>query len=238
MWLTIIVLAILGYYIYFLEKRLRLIEETRGPNFSHWFSVDINETLSKNKLFLKMMGIKSGADGKDYDKWTKEEKNMWDKFPDDLSDRLHVNIMYLVSENAYFISTFNGVPRMVLREDIGTSGLIYSTVVAGDKDRVKEYLEFEIYERLISNDQGKKEWVITPCINYKEGIFKFDNNKFEVICDFPHFSEKKDKDLENLGFEVKREGGGDIYEDPFGEKHSLPMEIKYIKNGTEIGYVY
>jgi|SRR3989344_1458411 len=237
MWLTIFVAVILGYYVYQLEKRLRSIEETRGPGYSHWFSINASEALSKNKKFMEMIEIKSGAEGKDYDEWTKAEKDKWGKYPEELMNRLRVTVTYLASENAYFVSTFQGTPRIIHRDDIKTNGLIYSAVVAGDEQGIKTNMEFDIYERLLHKGD-RREWVITPCIRYNEGIFKYDTNKFEALCDFPHFSEKKDDELEKLGFKIEREGGDDIYEDPFGEKHSIPTEIKYKKNGVEIRYVY
>jgi hypothetical protein len=243
MWLTIIIAVVLGYYIYQqLDKRLRAIEETRGPEYSHRFSVIALDAVLKHKKFGEISGIKSASEGKDYKDWSKEDKSKWEKdkkLRETLWNRINVNLTYLVSENAYFVSTYKNNPTIVHRDS--NTNLLYSAIVVGDEDGLKDHIEFLIYERLIKYDQGKYGWVLTPCLQYRDDhIFDVNkNHSFTSLCDFPLFrTDLKDEEIKKLGFEIERNGGDDIYEDSFGEKHSIPTEIKYKKNGVEIRYVY
>lgn len=242
MWLTLLIAVVLGYYIYKLEKRVRSIEETRGPEYSHRFSINVFDAILKHDKFGKIAGIKSANDGKDYKDWTKEDKIKWEKdkklremlWPSSL-----VSLNYLVSENAYFVSTNKNNPNFIHRDS--NCNLLYSDIVIGDKDGFKDHIEFSIYERLIKYDEGKYGWVLTPCLQYRDDHI-LDINKshtFTTLCDFPLFrTDLSDEEAKKLGFEVERRGGDDIYEDSFGEIQSIPTEIKFKKNGVEIRYVY
>ena len=92
---------------------------------------------------------------------------------------------------------------------------------------------------MIKHDQGKYSWVLTPCLKYRDEKIIGGKREFTALCDFPLFrTDLTDEEVKKLGFEVERRGGDDIYEDSFGEKHSIPTEIKYKRNGVEIRYVY
>jgi len=241
MWLTIIIAVVLGYYIYQqLDKRLRAIEETRGPGYSHWFSVNVLDAVLTHKKFGELTGIKGASEGKEYKDWSKADQDRWHKnFAEKIVDKTRVKINYLQSENTYFVSTHK-TNALIIKRDSNTN-LLYSAIVVGDEDGFKGNIEFLIYERLIKHDQGKYSWVLTPCLQYRDDHI-LDINKshtFIMLCDFPLFrTDLNDEEIKKMGFEIERNGGDDIYEDSFGEKHSIPTEIKYKKNGVEIGYVY
>lgn len=238
MWTSIIIAVIFTYFIYQLEKRVKHLEEGKGQGYSHKFSIDASIAFSKNKKFREMVGIKSASEGKEYEDWTKAEKDKWGKYPEKFRNRLRVSISYLASDNAYYISSFQETPYLIFRNDIATFRPIYSAYIAGDEQGIKANLKFCIYERLIVDEEGKREWVISPCIEYNDGFLNYDKNKFEALCDFPHFADKQDEQIKQLGFKIKRDGGDDIYEDPFGETHSLPVDVIYEKHGVEIKYAY
>ena len=238
MWLTLFVAVILGYYIYQVEKRVRSIEETRGPGFSHWFSVNALDAVIKHKKFGEITGIKSASEGKEYKNWSKADKDRWHKnFSEKIADRTRVTLNYLQSENAYFVGTYKTNPSVVQRDS--NTNLLYSAIVAGDEDGFKDHIEFLIYERLIKHDQGKYSWVLTPCLQYRDEKIIDGKHEFTALCDFPLFrNDLSDEEIKKLGFEIDRQGGDDIYEDSFGEEHAIPTIIKYKKNGVEILYVY
>lgn len=236
MWIYLIVGGILIYSIYRLEKRVKTLEELRGPEYSHWFSIDCAVALSDNIKFREMLGIKSVSLGKDYEKWPKEEKTKWGKYPTKFTDRLKVKFTYLASENAYLISPRNGIPTLIHRDELKSS-LLYSAIVAGDEDGLKPHIEFDIYERFVDSQSGRR-WYLIPCLTYNDEIFEYEKRKFEVLCDFPHMGQKNEDELKKLGFEIQKDGGNDIYEDSFGEKHAIPTVVKFKKNGVEFTYVY
>lgn len=240
MWLTLLVAVVLGYYIYQVEKRVRSIEETRGSGYSHWFSVNVLDAVINHKKFGELTGIKGASEGKEYEDWSKADKDHWHKnFAEKIADKTRVTLSYLQSENAYFIRTYKTNPSLVQRDS--NTNLLYSANVVGDDDGFKDHIELLIYERLIKNDQGKYDWVLTPCLQYRDDHIH-DINKshiFTTLCDFPLFrTDLSDEEAKKLGFEVERRGGDDIYENSFGEKQSIETEIKFKKNGVEIRYVY
>lgn len=238
MWLTILLALILGYYIYQVEKRVGSIEETRGPGYSHWFSVNVLDAVLKHKKFGEITGIKSASDGKAYKDWSKADKDRWHKnFAEKIADKTRVTINYLQPENAYFVRTYKTNPTIAQRDS--NTNLLYSAIVVGDEDGFKDNIDFSIYERLIKYDKGNYGWVLTPCLEYQDGKIFDGKREFTALCDFPLFrTDLTDEEVKKLGFEVERRGGDDIYEDSFGEKHSIPTEIMYKKNGVEIRYVY
>ena len=236
MWLSLIIAAILGYYIYQQSKRIHALEEVRGPGFSHWFSVNAMDAVMKHKNFGEITGIKSASEGKDFKDWSKADKDKWYKIAKDVSSKSNISFTYLPGENAYFVNTFKRTPSFVHRDD--TSNLLYSTIIVGDEDGFKDNIELLVYERLRKGAQGKYEWFITPCLEYKDEKMFGGKRDFQVLCEYPHLRDKsEDDELKQLGFEIERRGGDDIYEDSFGEKHSIPTEVKYKKNGVEIRYV-
>jgi len=240
MWLTLLVAVALGYYIYQVEKRVRSIEETRGPGYSHWFSVNAFDAVLKHKKFGELTGIKGASEGKEYTDWSKTDQDRWHKkFAEKIVDKSRVTINYLQSENTYFVRTYKSNPSVVQRDS--NTNLLYSAIVVGDEDGFKDHIEFLIYERLIKNDEGKYGWVLTPCLQYRDDHIH-DINKshtFTILCNFPLFrNDLSDEEIKKLGFEIDRQGGDDIYEDSFGEKHSMRTIIEFKKNGVEIRYVY
>lgn len=238
MWLTLLVAVILGYYIYQVEKRVRSVEETRGPGYSHWFSVNVLDAVINHKKFGELTGIKGASEGKEYKDWSKADKDHWHKnFAEKVADKTRVTINYLQSENAYFVRTYKSNPSIVQRDS--NTNLLYSAIVVGDEDGFKDHIEFLIYERLIKHDQGKYSWVLTPCLQYRDEKIIGGKHEFTPLCDFPLFrTDLNDEEVKKLGFKIDRQGGDDIYEDSFGEKHSIPTVIEYKKNGVEIRYVY
>jgi len=237
MWLTIIVAVVLGYYIYNLEKRIKSLEEVRGPGYSHWFMVNALKAVMNHKKFGEITKIKSAQEGKDFKDWSKADKDRWYKISDRIATKSHVKFSYLPGENAYFVNTGKETPYLTHRS--GTNNLLYSEIIVGDVDGFKDHITLDIYERLRKGAQGKYEWYLTVCLDYKDEKFFGGKKDFQILCEFPHFRESvEDDELKQLGFEIKRQGGDDIYEDSFGENHAIPTVVEYIKNGVEIRYVY
>lgn len=237
MWSAIIILIIVFIYGYQLEKRIRSIEETRGPSYSQRFWIDPSEAILKYDKLGDVLGIKSIKEGKSYDKWTKEDKDKWNKnYSKDFFNDISLHITYLQSENAYFVKAGSNSPYFSYRDS--TNNYVYSKIIAGDKDGFKNNIEFVVYDRLMKDKEGKYHWVITPCIKFSDGAFK-GKSDFINLCDFPIFSaDRSDEFVRKFGFEVKRSGGDDFYEDDFGEHHSILTEVEYKKNGVIFRYFY
>jgi hypothetical protein len=238
MWLTILIGIIFFYTLYQFDKRIKTIEQTRGKGYSHWFSVGVQDAIIKHRKFGEITGIKSATEGKNYNEWSKVDKEKWSKMSPKISEQMrkwYVTITYLASEDAYFVNNYKDSPTIIFRKD--TTNLLYSSIVVGDKNGFDPNIEFLLYERLIKKENGNSEWVLVPCLQYS-GKWLAGEKDFIVLCEFPHFAEKNENDLKHLGFEIKRSGGDDIYTDQFGKMQGIPTEIKYIKNGAEIRYVY
>jgi len=231
---TIIVFIILGLIAYQINKRIERLEDSRRNNYSFWFSINVVEAFSRNTQYRILRGIKNAT--KDYNKWTEKEKKRWGKHDESINE-MKVKIAYLSVENAYYISTSTGFSNIIFRKELQTNP-IYSTVVAGDKELVKPYICFIIYERLTYNKRGLREWCITPSIEYNGGglLTKNNSDNFEALCDFPIFPSKTDDELKKLGFSINNWGGDDVFEDDFGDKHVVPTERTYKKNGASITF--
>lgn len=237
MWTTIIII-ILGYYIFYqVDKRVRMLEEAKRHKNSHRFSVDVSNAVMKHKKFGELTGIKSASEGKEYKDWSKTDKQKLNHISQNINNNSSVSLTYLASENAYFIRTGEGGSYIAFRDSI--NNLLYSAIVAGDKDGWKSNIEFLLYERFIKKDHGKYEWILVPCLKYKgDNSFKKEDRTFDTLFEFPHFKERRtDEELKQLGFEIDRWGGDDVFTDDFGEMDTIPTVLKYIKNGAEIRYV-
>lgn len=234
---NILIIAILGYWIFQLEKRLRSIEGTRGPGFSHNFSISCTRAIFAHKKFGEITGIKSASLGKEFKDWSKSDKERWDKmYREKIGDKTNISVRYLQSENSYFVKTYKTSPIIISRGN--NPELLYSTIVVGDEDGFGERIELLIYERLVKDTQGKYFYVLSPCLQYSDGLISSKKEFFITLCDFPLFKpDISDDEMRKLGFEVKRQGGDDWYEDSFGTNHSIPLIVEYTKNGVEIRYV-
>ena len=241
MWFTIIIGIVIAYYAFHqLDKRLHRLEEVRGPGYSHWFSVNAIDAVIKHKKFGEITGIKSASEGKEFKDWPKADKDKWFKlYAEKATNRSYVLFNYLASENAYFVKTFktNSPPSIIHRD--GTSNLLYSATIIGNDDGFEPHIELLVYERLVKGAQGKYEWVLVPCLQYRDEHIHSEKHEFSILCEFPHFREQReDEELKQLGFKVERSGGDDVYKDAFGQMQSISTEITYEKNDVEIRYVY
>ncbi|MEK9179232.1 MAG: hypothetical protein AAB893_02075 [Patescibacteria group bacterium] len=73
MWISILLAIILGYFIYQQGKRLRALEEVRGPGYVHRFNINAIDAIMKHKMFGHITGIKSASEGKEFKDWTKAD---------------------------------------------------------------------------------------------------------------------------------------------------------------------
>lgn len=236
MWQNLLVLLVLGYFIYLIDKRVRKLEEVRGPGYPQSFSIDARGSILKHKRFGELTGIKSAIEGKNYKEWSSEDRTKLSRPIRALLDKSRIWITYLQGENAYFVKTLEGNSTILRRDETDTTDLLYDCIVAGDPDGVDSHLSLTIYERWIKGFDGKHEYVIVPCLTYRdEDMDKED--EFEALCEFPLFRQfTNDEQINRLGFEIKESGGGDVYEDSFGEKHAIPTIVTFEKNGVEIKY--
>ena len=235
MWNYLIVGGVIFYLFYTLDRRLKKLEENRGSVPSHEFVVEASNAIYQNKLFAKISGIKSGLEGKSVNKWSKEEITKWRKdYYKNISKKSFIRFVYLASEDTFIVQNSGSI-------DISSPKLgknyIFSTVVAGDEEQMKDYLELGVISRIIKNQQDKYMRVITVYLEeHYEGFDK--KAKPTILFDFPFgYWHLKDEDYKNLGFEIKHDGGNDVYEDSFGEMNSMPSITKYLKKGAEIRFV-
>lgn len=236
-WLLIIGGFIL-YATYSIDKRIKRLEEVRGPGFSHWFSVNAVEAVIKHKRFGEITGIKGASEGKEYKDWSKADKEkLSEMWYEKAFNRARVTFTYLAGEDAYFVKNYDNSISIVHREH--TKNLLYSTVIVGDESELKPHLDLLIFERIVKGEKGKYERMLSTCLEYRDGKI-LGKRDFQILCDFPLFREdlEIDEDIKQLGFEIKREGGDDVYKDYFGEMAAIPTSAEYTKNGVEIRYVY
>ncbi len=163
MWilLSAVVLLVL-LWVYALDRKLKEINDLRGHGQSHWFGLETANAVGRNKHFKKMYKNGSSVSNddiknlKDAKKAVAETRDQWKKIPQKFLDRMTIKITYLASENVYFIEPLKGNPEIVLRNDIDTIRLLYSAIIGGDEECVKEYLELSVYERLVYDSTGKR----------------------------------------------------------------------------------
>ncbi len=240
MWLTtVIVIVIAGYFYYQIDRRIKNLEKERNSGYSYSMSIDAVQSVLKFDKFGELCGIASATEGKEFKDWTKTDK---DKLKSSNSDfrkfrlRSRVNLTYLSSENAYFINSYQGC-GIIFRDQ--TTNLLYSATVAGDDDGLENHILFSIYEKLVKSPQGIYEWMLLPCLEYRDEDNSNEKNKFITLCEFPHFARNiDDDDFRNLGFIVDRREGLDFFKNVFGEEEVLPTIIKYKKNGVDISFSY
>lgn len=232
MW-TLISVIIFFILIYTLDRRIKKLEEARGRGFSWAFNIDGLEAVLQNEMFGRITGIKSAEEGKPYKHWTEAEKNIWHKkYQEEMASKTQVRLTYLVSEDAFFVKGKEG-STIVLHDVLGNS-YIYSANVIGDKDEVEDYLEFGLMDR-IKKDSGTYQRVITGYLKEHKGIME--KGEFKILFDFPfNRNDMRDEDFKSLGYEVEHMGGDDIYQDDFGETHSLLRLTTLKKNGAKIWF--
>jgi len=231
MWNYITGLVVIYVFIQLVEKILNIFRKNYGSSQSHRFSIDANFALIKNKKFLEMIGIKSGAEGKEYDSWTKTEKEKWDNFALNGGPQT-VDITYLSSENSYYISSGISSGYFFLRDN--ENQIIYSKIIAGDKDGLDENIEFGIYEK---SGGFMKHNAIVPFFRYSKRNDDTGGD-FIPLCEFPNLPLMSDSKYMKLGFEVNRSGGNDWYEDDFKDGHAIPVSKTYKKNGVMFDFVF
>ncbi len=227
--------VVIYYIFYVLDKRIKKLEANRGSTPSHKFFIEASNAIYQNKLFAEISGIKSGLEGKPVKEWSKGEVTKWRKdYYRNISQKAFIKLVYLASEDAFIVQNSGGTD-IYLPES--SKNDIFSAVVAGDEDQMKDYLELGVVDRTIKKEGGEYTRVITA---YLEEHYEDFHKKVKptILFDFPFgYWDLKDEDYKNLGFEVERQGGGDIYTDSFGETRGIPTITKYIKNGAEIRFV-
>jgi hypothetical protein len=234
MTLLIVLLLLFGLFI-FLNNRINNLKQEKGNYYSQWWRINASGSLISYKPFLKLIGINRNLSEIAFDKWMKQEKDIWGKYPEKFTKRMNLKINYLASEDSYFIQPESGNSYLVQRGKMNS--LIYSAIIAGDENGLDPHIEFQIFERNIALNGERIEPVFTLCLQYNDKLFNYDKKDFKILCDFPLFDIKKDDELKNLGFEVDRQGADDVYKDSFGEMHSIPLMLKYKKNGAKISQV-
>lgn len=228
---------VFGLFIY-LFNRIHKLEQSKGIYDSQWLRIKTTQSLLGYEPFLKLVGIKSNLAKKDYDKWTKKEKEIWGKYPSKYVGKMNVKINYLASEDSYLVQPESGKSYLVQRG--GTNSIIYSGIIAGDEEGFNPHINLDIYERYVDFGGERKEPAFTICLEYTGKIFNYNYNKndFKILCDFPIFDLKTDEEFKKLGFEVDRTGADDVYKDSFDEMHSIPLMMNYKKNGVLINRVF
>jgi hypothetical protein len=227
------IIAFIGALVVYLYWATSKTLEGRKQSPSHWFNVDVKESVLLHKKFKDITGLERYKNWNEYEKLPKHEKEKWEKIWKEL-EKAYVSVNYLSSENAYYINNNVDNPYFVLRED--NLHLLYSAILLGDKSGFKSNIEFLLYERF---ENGK--WLLVPCLQYSDdskNYFDKDRKSFDILFEFPLFDNLSTEKAKELGFEYKKTGGDDVYTDHFGKMHGVPTEVKYIKNGAIIRYVY
>jgi len=117
---------------------------------------------------------------------------------------------------------------MVLNDD--TNKILYSAFVVGDTFN-RDNLEFIIKRRFVTINK-KREDVITAYFKRSYGLTGKEPEAI-LLFDFP-FATWNDEILKTNGFEVKYEGGDDVWTDELGDSTSALSWISIKKNGAEI----
>lgn len=241
-WLTFLIVALILWESYKNDKRLKKLEENRGLIYSQSFVIDVLGDVLSNPMLGSIMNIKSSQAGKPFEDWTENDKTKWHKSKDikTIADRSKLRLVYLASEDGYLVSSSGKILYFVL-PDI-SHRYLYSQIITGDEDGFKDHLEFNLVERHIYNKKNEYTIVISGYLQAKhEGsIFKKPVTTF--LFDFPIYNYKKgrpkEEDFKEFGFEIERSGGDDVYDDVFGESHSISTSVKFKKNGSEISFFY
>ncbi|RJQ27953.1 hypothetical protein C4577_00370 [Candidatus Parcubacteria bacterium] len=230
---TLISVILFFIFFYALDRRIKRIEEARGRGFSWAFNIDALESVLQSEMFGRITGIKSAEKGRPYKEWTEAEKNIWHKkYHETIAPKTQVRLTYLVSEDAFFVKG-KDAPSVVLHDVLGSS-YIYTINVIGDKNEIESYLEFGLTDR-IKKDKGIYQRVITGYLKEHKGISE--TGDFKVLFDLPFTrNNMSDEDFKSLGYDIEHMGGDDIYQDDFGETHSLLRITTLKKNGAKIWF--
>jgi len=236
--MTLLEYLMLGGIFYFFyhefNKRLEKLEYQKGPGETQRFSVSVFTAILNHKRLSSLVNLKSLSDGKQYNDWTEEEQDIWKKnYSQRISESTYVTFYYIAELNGYFVYTKSS--QYFIRRD-KSKNCLYSSIVIGDKD--KQYMKFDVYERVLRGSDGKYKHVITPVITYRKDWLKGEE-EFQTLFDFPLFNdEPKDEDLKQMGFEIEKTGGDDFIKDSFGELEKTTLYIDYKKNGATLSFVY
>lgn len=233
---TLISIILFFILFYAFDKRIKKLEETRGRGFSQSFSVDVLQAVLQNEMFGKMSKIKSAEEGKLFKDWPESDREKWYKANQkNIVEKTHIRLTYLSSEDAFSIKVGSNF-GIQLPSYLGTD-YVYSETIIGEDDSFEDYLGFSLIRRNIEGKDGKFMHVIS---GYLEEHFKDLDKKTKVhlLFDYPfNRQDLSDNELKDMGFEVDRKGGDDVYEDHFGEMQSIPTMLTFKKNGAEISYV-
>jgi hypothetical protein len=226
-WILTIIVVGLVIYVANLKQKVVAIESQRTGAASFRYTINALDAVMAHPKFTRFVKIRDAASGKLFKDWSKEDKAKWHKVAKPIIDSSWLAIRYLPAEDIYSVTPSDGKVGLVDKDD----GLIYSTVVLGDKDGYEERLELRYYSRL----KGGVSYLTVALAYCKEMLGEDD---FTVLCDMPVIPAVNDDVLNELGFKVKRSGGDDFYEDDFGDNQTSPAWIDIEKNNVKFGIVY
>ena len=221
-----------------LEKSTKNLENNaEKPNYSQAFIVDVMQAVMMNKMFGELSGIKSVAEGKPFQEWTKSDGHKWGKIHDDIMNKTRRRIVYLSSADAFFMQDPDGRLNITLPRN-GKS-YVYLINLFEDKIGDKDNIEFGIIDRTIKIEKkiGEKTFpyhqrVLTAYLQEKKDYKRTTN----ILFDFPFDENKGEINWKELGFEVEQRDG-DVYEDSsFGDWEKTPDETIFKKNNATITY--
>lgn len=221
-WILAIAVVVLALYVSSLKSKVVVIERERSGAATFRYTINALEAVMQHSKFTRFVKIRDAAAGKPFKDWSKEDKAKWHKVAKPIIDSSWLSVKYLPAEDMYFLTTTNGKPGIVDKDD----GLIYSTVVLGDKEGYEERLELRVYSRF----KGGVSYLTVALAYNTEMLGKGD---FTVLCELPVVPTVDDAVLEQLGFSVERSGGDDFYEDDFGDNQTSPYWVEFKKNGVE-----
>lgn len=195
-------------------KKLEVKKEERES-----FSLLINpfQAITSNKLFGEIHGIKSSIEGKAIPDWSKaESKKFYKQFYEQLrNDILFTKIVYLASDNAYYITNLNHSFSDIVFRNWNTTYLFQKVVAGKENAGIEPYLSYEIYEEIpdAMEDTRKKKWPLKPLV-LSVNLVKYPQGEKLNLCEFPlhnlsrhNVSSKENQDyIEKAGFNFDENG--------------------------------
>lgn len=203
-------------------------------NKLHSFSlhVDSSEAVIKSLEFGELAGISKASQGKNFNKWTKADQQLWDRnLRQKVSSLTSISIRYLSSENAFFVRPQDINPYFV---ELETKSNLYRQILLGKE--LGERVELRIYFRSVET----LGWCITVAIYHTKGELISSDDNFRILCDFPIIlTQQAIKDYgkiaRDLGFNIKEDlGDNSSFIDEFGDNVYTPYKLSFEKNDIVI----
>ncbi|WP_405970889.1 hypothetical protein OG496_12355 [Streptomyces sp. NBC_00988] len=179
---------------------------------------DAIQEAAKDAATAKILGISSGAAGKDFKHWAARDRQALDGAMNQTS----ISVTFLHSDGVFFIHTNTG-SHVVIAKD---KALLYSEALGKDADqgdrRLRPRVEFRVYSRVVNG-----EWCLLSALCV---ITDFNEKDLRILASWPMFM-VEDEVFIGLGFEVERPDTSAYFTDEFGDDVYV-SGVDYLKSGV------